>query len=184
MYPSRRGTGNLCLMPGAEVRVDHAQKGLNNHRLSLQEIVVTWMEMMDERSVGWQQKCQISAVRYSKLKTQTPLPLGGRRELPALFQRTDLAQGPGLLLWALLGHSICVCTTYPRAGPSARCLHLLHTDRDEHQEDVCVEKGPDIFPKGPVVTQAKHPHQCHSSRQHNRSHPSEGSNNNAVLGDG
>lgn len=86
-------------------------------------------------------------------QTQTPLLLGGRRELPAILQRTNLAQGPGLLLPAghgvLMSHSICVCTTYSRAGYSVRCLHLLHTARDEHQEDVCVEKGPDMSPKGP-----------------------------------
>lgn len=97
-------------------------------------------------------------------QTQTPLLLGGRRELPALLQRTDLAQGAGLLLWALLGHSVCV-HTYPRAGPSARCLHLLHTHGDEHQEDVCVEKGPDIFPKGPVATQQS----LHTSVTHHAS---------------
>lgn len=142
------------------------------------------MVNVDERlrSVGWQQKCQISAVRH-KLHA-----LGGRRELPVIFQRTDLAQGPVLLLsaghWVFLGHSIWVCTTYSRPGLSARCLHLLQRNRDEHQEDDCVEKWPDIFPKGPAETQAKHPCQCHSSCQHNQSHPSEESNNNAVLGEG
>lgn len=57
-------------------------------------------------------------------QTQTALLLGGRRELPAIFQRTGLAQGPVLLLsaghWVLLGHSICVCTTYSRAGYTER----------------------------------------------------------------
>lgn len=44
MYPSRTGTGNLCLMPGAEGREDHA---LSNHGLSLQEIVVKWVKGSD-----------------------------------------------------------------------------------------------------------------------------------------
>lgn len=41
-------------------------------------------------------------------QTQTPLLLGGRKELPVIFQRTDLAQGPVLLLSA--GHWVSWAT--------------------------------------------------------------------------
>lgn len=97
---------------------------------------------MDEglRSVGWQQKCQISAVRHK-------LPCSWEEEETSpIFQRTDLtdlAQGPVLLL---PGYP---CTCYRETGMNTR--------------KICVEKWPDIFPKGPVATQAKHP----SSHQHN-----------------
>lgn len=103
MYPSRTGTGNLCLMPGAEGRVDHAQKGLNNHRLSLQEIVVTRVKGSDL----WGDNRN---VRHLQSDTSC---LGRKKRPPSHFP-----QGPVLLLPAL-----------GTPGPLHPCVHHVLQSR-------------------------------------------------------
>lgn len=103
----------ICLMPGAQVRVDHAQKGLNNHRLSLQEIVVKWVKGSDlwgdNRNVRGLQSDTKSLAPGSNKRTPSHFP-------EDRFGTRSCAAGH----WVLLGHSFCVCTTYFRAGCTER----------------------------------------------------------------
>lgn len=112
MYPSRTGTGNLCLMPGAEVRVDHAQKGLNNHRLSLQEIVGTWMKGSDLWGGN-------RNVRYLQSDTNSIAP-GRKKKTLSHFAEDRF----GTRSWAA-----ALCRTWGTPGPLNPCVHHIFQSR-------------------------------------------------------
>lgn len=143
------------------------------------------MVNVDERlrSVGWQQKCQISAVRH---------------KLPCSWEEEENSQS---FSRGQIWHKVLCCCSLQDIGYSwaTQSGCAPHIPDQGSQPGACTcyrETGMNIrkttvwkngltsSQKDQLKPKQKHPCQCHSSCQHNQSHPSEESNNNAVLGEG
>lgn len=99
-------------MPGAEVRVDHAQKGLNNHRLSLQEIVVTQMKGSDLWGGN-------RNVRYLQSDTNSLAP-GRKKRTPSHFPEDR---------FGTRSCAAALCRTLGLPGPFTLCVHHIFQSR-------------------------------------------------------
>lgn len=131
------------------------RRELNNHRLSpVQEIVITQMKGLDL----WGGMRNVKHLHSDTCSLASERKEGRKKRTTGHFQEDKFGHEV-LCCWyycVFLDNSLCMCTIYARLRHSVRCLLLLHAhllllqrDKDEDQEDDCVEKWPDIFQNGP-----------------------------------
>jgi len=129
------------------------RRELHNHRLSLvQEIVITDTRGLDLWG-GIRNRKHLQPDTRSLASGRKDGSKDRRKESTTSSFQEDKSGHEVLCCWSLqhycvfLDNSIHTCTTYTRLRHSVRCLHLLHThllllqrDKNEDQEDNCVEK--------------------------------------------